>query len=65
MSVFPPISRIRKPAIERKRYSTERVFSALKQTDMGLRVADLTCQMGITQQSYYTWKKTFSGLGSE
>ena len=32
---------------------------------MGMPVADLVRQMGISEQTYYRWKKKYSGLESE
>lgn len=43
--------------MKKKRYSTEQIVSALKQAEMGMPVADLIRQMGITEQTYYRWKK--------
>ncbi len=49
----------------RRRYSTEQIVAALKHVDLGLPVADLTRQMGITEQTYYRWKKKYAGLESD
>jgi len=51
--------------VKKKRYSTEQIVSALKQAEMGMPVADLIRQMGITEQTYYRWKKKYGGLESE
>lgn len=51
--------------MKKKRYSTEQIVSALKQAEMGMPVADLIRQMGITEQTYYRWKKKYGGLESE
>ena len=51
--------------MKKKRYSTEQIVSALKQAEMGMAVADLIRQMGITEQTYYRWKKKYGGLESE
>jgi hypothetical protein len=39
----------------KKRYSTEQIVAALKQVELGLPVADLIRQLGITEQTYYRW----------
>jgi putative transposase len=49
----------------RKRYSTEQIVAAVKQAELGLLVADLILQMGITEQTYYRWKKNYAGLESD
>lgn len=51
--------------MKKKRYSTEQIVSALKQAEMGLPVADLIRQMGITEQTYYRWNKKYGGLESD
>ena len=48
-----------------KRYSTEQIVAALKQAEMGLPVADLVRQLGISEQTYYRWKRKFAGLESD
>ena len=45
-----------------KRHSTEQIVAALKQAEMGLPVADLVRQLGISEQTYYRWKRKFAGL---
>lgn len=51
--------------MKRKRYSTEQIVAALKQVDLGLQVADLIRQLGISEQTYYRWKKKYAGLESD
>ena len=49
----------------KKRYSTEQIVAALKQVDMGMPVADLIRQLGISEMTYYRWKKNYAGLESD
>ncbi|MBU6320356.1 MAG: transposase [Alphaproteobacteria bacterium] len=51
--------------MKRKRFSTEQIVSALKQVELGLPVADLIRQLGISEQTYYRWKKSYAGLESD
>lgn len=51
--------------MKRKRYSTEQIVAALKQAELGMPVADLIRQMGITEQTYYRWKKQYAGMQSD
>jgi putative transposase len=47
-----------------KQKSTEdQIAFALKQAEMGTPVVEVTLKMGITEQTYYRWKKKFAGLG--
>ncbi|HAE28644.1 MAG TPA: hypothetical protein DCG58_15885 [Hyphomonas adhaerens] len=65
MLVLRRISRRREFEGKKKRYSTERIVAALKQGEIGMSVADLIRQMGITGQSCYRGKKKYGGLGSD
>jgi len=51
--------------VKKKRNSTEQIVAALKQADMGMPVADLIRQLGISEMTYYRWKKKYAGLESD
>ncbi len=51
--------------MKRKRYSVEQIVAVLKQAEMGMPVADLVRQTGITEQTFYRWKKKYAGLESD
>ena len=51
--------------MKRKRYSTEQIVAALKQVELGLPVADLVRQLGVSEQTFYRWKRAYDGLESE
>lgn len=51
--------------MKRKRYSTEQIVAALKQVELGLPVADLLRQLGVSEQTFYRWKRAYGGLESE
>lgn len=46
-----------------KRYSEEQIVYALKQAESGVKVSELIRTMGISEQTYYRWKKQYAGLG--
>ncbi|EDZ97968.1 transposase IS3/IS911 family protein [Burkholderia sp. H160] len=50
--------------MSRKQYSVEQIVAALKQAELGMPVADLIRQLGISEQTYYRWKKQYAGLES-
>ena len=50
---------------KKKRFSTEQIVAVLKQAEMGLAVSDLIRQLGISEQTFYRWKKQYGGLQSE
>jgi putative transposase len=51
--------------MKRKRYSVEQIVSILKQSELGLPVSDLIRQVGISEQTFYRWKKQYAGLQSD
>ena len=52
-------------AMKRKRFSVEQIVAVLKQAELGTPVADLIRKVGITEQTFYRWKKQYKGLESE
>ncbi len=51
--------------MKRKRFSVEQIVAVLKQAELGLPIGDLVRQVGISEQTYYRWKKQYSGLQSD
>ena len=45
--------------MERKRYTAEQIVAVLKQAEMGIPVAKLIRQVGISEQTFYRWKKAY------
>ena len=41
--------------MKKKRFLTEQIVAVLKQADMGVAVADLIRQIGISEQTFYRW----------
>jgi putative transposase len=39
--------------MKRERFSTEQIAAVLKQAEMGLPVADLIRQIGVSEQTFY------------
>jgi putative transposase len=50
-------------AIKKKKFTEEQIAFALKQAEMGTPVVEVIRKMGITEQTYYRWKKKYGGLG--
>ena len=44
------------------RYSTEQVAFCLRQAEDGTPVAEVCRKMGISEQTFYRWKKKFQGI---
>ena len=48
--------------MKKKRFSTEQIAAVLHQVEQGIPVADVCRQVGISEQSFYRWKKVYGGL---
>jgi putative transposase len=48
--------------VRRKRFSVEQIVGMLKQAEVGVPVAGICRQAGITEQTFYRWKKQYVGL---
>jgi putative transposase len=48
--------------VKRKRFSVEQIVAILKQAEAGVPVVELCRQAGITEQTFYRWKKQYVGL---
>ena len=52
-----------------KRPKPEEIVSKLRQVEVlqgqGMSIADAVRQIGVTQQTYYRWRKLYGGMGRE
>ena len=51
--------------MKKSRFSVEQIVAVLKQVQAGLPVADAIRKMGISEQTFYRWKKVYGGLESD
>ena len=49
--------------MKRKRFTEEQIAFALRQHESGTSVAEIVRKMGISDQTFYRWKKKYEGLG--
>jgi putative transposase len=49
--------------MKRSRYTEEQIAFALRQAESGTPVAEVIRKMGITEPTFYRWKKQFAGMG--
>ena len=49
--------------MKRKRYTDEQIAFALRQAESGTPVVEIVRKMGISEQTFYRWKKHYAGLG--
>jgi putative transposase len=47
----------------RKTFSEEQMIVALRQAEGGTPVGEVCRKLGITEQTFYRWKRKFAGLG--
>ena len=48
--------------MKRKRFSEEQILAVLKQAETGRPVAELCREHGVSDATFYTWRKKYSGL---
>ncbi len=51
--------------MKKKRFAVEQIVAVLKQAEMGMPVSDVIRQIGISEQTFYRWKKQYAGLQSD
>ncbi len=49
--------------MKKSRFTDEQISFALKQAETGTPVAEVIRKMGISEQTFYNWKKKYGGLG--
>lgn len=49
--------------MKKSRYTEQQIAFALKQAEYGTSVEEITRKMGISEATFYNWKKKYSGLG--
>ena len=50
--------------MKRKRYSDEQIAFALWQADGGTAVEEICRKLGVSEATFYRWKKQFAGMGT-
>ena len=49
--------------MKKSKYSAEQVAFALRQAESGTPVSEVCRKMGISEQTFYRWKKKYVGMG--
>ena len=48
--------------MKHKRFNVEQIVAVLKQAEAGVPLVELIRRMGISEQTFYRWKKQYVGL---
>lgn len=49
--------------MKKSKFTEEQIAFALKQAESGTRIEEVCRKMGISQATFYAWRKKFGGLG--
>jgi putative transposase len=50
--------------VRKSRYSDEQIAAALRQAEAGTPIAEITRKLGVSEATFYSWKKRFGSLGT-
>jgi putative transposase len=49
--------------MKRSKFTESQILFALKQAETGVKVEEVCRKMGISEATFYNWKKKYGGLG--
>ena len=49
--------------VRRRGHTEEQILAALRQAESGTTVTELCREVGISEQTFYPWKRKYAGLG--
>jgi len=50
--------------MKKSKFTEEQIIFALKQAELGTSVLEVCRKMGISEATFYIWKKKYGGLGT-
>ena len=50
--------------MKKKRFTQEQIAFALRQSESGTPVVEIVRKLGVSEQTFYRWKKQYSGMES-
>jgi putative transposase len=51
------------PRMRRSRFTKQQIVAALRQAESRTPVVEVCRKLGITEQTFYRWKRKFAGMG--
>lgn len=49
--------------MKKSRFTEQQIAYSLRQAESGVPIEEITRKMGVTQATFYRWKKKFAGMG--
>ena len=49
--------------MKKNRFTEEQISNTLKEAENGMPVAEVCRKLGISEQTFYRWKRKYSGIG--
>ncbi len=49
--------------MKKSKFTEQQIAFALKQVETGTKVKEIVRKLGITEQTFYRWKRRYGGLG--
>jgi putative transposase len=49
--------------MKKSRFTEEKIIHTLRRQEAGEAIKDIVRELGITEQTFYTWKRKYAGLG--
>jgi putative transposase len=50
-------------AVKRSKFTEDQIAYALKQAELGISVEEVCRKMGISEATFYVWRKKYGGIG--
>ena len=51
--------------MKKSKFTNEQIAFALRQAESGTPIEEVCRKLGVSQQTFYRWKKKFAGMGVE
>lgn len=49
--------------MKKSRFSEEQIAFTLRQAESGTSIEEITRKLGVSEQTFYRWKRKFAGMG--